>query len=328
MKWLWIIPDPGSFPSGGNVYNGHLLAALKEEGEEVVMTEWEGWKAHAMRWIPDWVVFDSIYLPQLDRVHLDVLLPVTTRSMLLVHHLASLEADQSGILAGELSQLAKFDVLLVTSPFTQNYLTDHGVRNTIWVLEPPLLLLRGKTGAAQRALQPYLLMVGNLIPRKGILDYLRGLSLTSAEIPVRIVIIGSMELEPEYAAACKAIASSNEILRDQVHFLGTVSHEEIPDWLQGAALFVSASSMETFGIAIQEALASGVPVLCLQGGYAGKLVRQGIDGWVVDDMEALVAATEQWWAGHLYVQDEQPSVERTSSSYQQLAETLIRYSSR
>lgn len=327
MKWLWVIPDPKSFPSGGNVYNGGLLEAMNQTGEEVVMTRWEGWKAHALRWVPDWIVFDSIYLPQLGQVHLDVLLPVTTRTILLVHHLSSLEEGISDMLTTEITQLAAFDAILVTSEFTRKFLVGHGVNNVIWVLEPPLLIQEGQSGPAQRAVQPYLLMVGNLIPRKGILDYLRGLSLTSAELPVQIVIIGSPELEPDYAAACKAIVNNNEILRDQVHFMGAVPHEEITCWLKGAALFVSASSMETFGIAIQEALAAGVGVLCLEGGNAGKLVQEGVDGWVVGDMETLVEATEKWWSGHLYLPEEGQRV-RTPSSYEQLAIQLLRYTTR
>ena len=36
MRWLWVIPDVRSFPSGGNVYNEQLTRALSDLGEVVI----------------------------------------------------------------------------------------------------------------------------------------------------------------------------------------------------------------------------------------------------------------------------------------------------
>lgn len=63
--------------------------------------------------------------------------------------------------------------------------------------------------------------------------------------------------------------------------------------LGGADLFVSASWIEGFANAIWEALACGVPVVAVECGAAVRsLVREGIDGLIVDDdsPEALASA--------------------------------------
>lgn len=63
--------------------------------------------------------------------------------------------------------------------------------------------------------------------------------------------------------------------------------------LAGADLFVSASWVEGFGNAVWEALACGVPVVTMEcGAPVRSLVRDGIDGLIVDDdsAEALASA--------------------------------------
>jgi GalNAc-alpha-(1->4)-GalNAc-alpha-(1->3)-diNAcBac-PP-undecaprenol alpha-1,4-N-acetyl-D-galactosaminyltransferase len=63
--------------------------------------------------------------------------------------------------------------------------------------------------------------------------------------------------------------------------------------LAGADLFVSTSWLEGFGNAIWEALACGVPVVAMEcGAPVRSLVRDGIDGLIVDDdsAEALASA--------------------------------------
>jgi glycosyltransferase involved in cell wall biosynthesis len=62
--------------------------------------------------------------------------------------------------------------------------------------------------------------------------------------------------------------------------------------LGGADLFASASWVEGFGNAIWEALACGVPVVAMECGAAVRsLVREGIDGLIVDSDEPKALAS-------------------------------------
>ena len=53
----------------------------------------------------------------------------------------------------------------------------------------------------------------------------------------------------------------------QIHFAGSLSREQVQEKLQTATLYLSTSSMETFGMALQEAKAFGLPILALKAGY-------------------------------------------------------------
>ena len=50
-------------------------------------------------------------------------------------------------------------------------------------------------------------------------------------------------------------------LEDKVHFVGKVSHKELPDWYRAAKVIVNPSLSESFGISIVEGMASSIPVV-------------------------------------------------------------------
>ncbi|MFX6702264.1 glycosyltransferase, partial [Acinetobacter baumannii] len=64
--------------------------------------------------------------------------------------------------------------------------------------------------------------------------------------------------------------------------------------MAGFDVFVHPGESETFGQTIQEALASGVPVVATGGGGPLDLVRSSVDGWLykpgdLDDLRDRVA---------------------------------------
>ena len=82
-------------------------------------------------------------------------------------------------------------------------------------------------------------------------------------------------------------------LADRVRFLGTVPHAELPGLLAVSDLLVAASfASETFGIALVEAQACGVPVVASNFGGFPEVVQDGITGLLVppQDSAALAAA--------------------------------------
>ncbi|MCB0658946.1 MAG: glycosyltransferase family 4 protein [Saprospiraceae bacterium] len=296
MRWLWVIPDVRSFPSGGNVYNEQLTRALSDLGEVVIVVSVPEWKRKVMQTEPDWLVVDAIHLPELQNVHLDVLLPVMTRAMVLVHHLSSLDTEHVKDREQEQRTLSKFDAILVTSPFTKAYLEPLLPGIPIWVLPPARSKHSKPADLIQTAWHPYLLMVANLIPRKGILDYLKALATILPVLPFHLVIAGSPDLDADYAKQCHQFVKQQDQWMDRVHFTGAISHSEVLTWMEGAAMLISASRMETYGMAIQEATQSGVPVIAVDGGHVKNLLSGYSSGRVVGDVQALAAATKSWWS--------------------------------
>jgi phosphatidylinositol alpha-mannosyltransferase len=103
-----------------------------------------------------------------------------------------------------------------------------------------------------------LLFVGRLDPRKGLQHLIAAMpevmSLTRG--CARLLVIGDSYLRARYQAAVPGA------VRDAVHFLGHVPRADLPRWYATGDLFISpASSHESFGVVLVEAMAAGRPVV-------------------------------------------------------------------
>lgn len=79
-------------------------------------------------------------------------------------------------------------------------------------------------------------------------------------LPVELTLIG-----PAYAPALRKLRSTLARLDpagDFLHYKGPVPYSDLPEIYRGADLFLFASTCETFGMILLEAMASGTPVLC------------------------------------------------------------------
>jgi glycosyltransferase involved in cell wall biosynthesis len=130
---------------------------------------------------------------------------------------------------------------------------------------------------------PYILFVGRLQARKRI-DYLLK-ACAHLEARPRLVIIGE---GPERSA----LESFAQETYPSAEFVGTRHGAELKAYFTEADLFVLPG---TGGLAIQEAMSYGLPVIVAQGdGTQDELVRKG-NGWQIppDDFGALVATMKE-----------------------------------
>jgi glycosyltransferase involved in cell wall biosynthesis len=129
--------------------------------------------------------------------------------------------------------------------------------------------------AAARTARPRLLVVGRLVPRKGVDDAITAL----AEVPdAELVIAGGPEadalgVDPE-AVRLQQLADRLDVA-DRVRLIGRVGHAEMPAQLRAADLVVCLPWYEPFGIVPLEAMACGVPVV---GTAVGGLLDTVVDG--------------------------------------------------
>ena len=126
--------------------------------------------------------------------------------------------------------------------------------------------------------QPNILFVGRLQARKNV-DLLLG-ACAEMDSPPRLVIVGD---GPE-RESLETLAG--EIYPD-AEFVGAKHGAELKPYFEEADLFVLPG---TGGLAVQEAMSYGLPIIVAQGdGTQDDLVREG-NGWQVppDDIEALV----------------------------------------
>ncbi|MDX2286396.1 MAG: glycosyltransferase family 4 protein [Bacteroidia bacterium] len=312
LPWAFLIPPAGML-SGGNLYNERLIAALQEAGVPVLRCA------------------DPAQLPAAGTCWADTLLldraveiPPGLARILLVHHLDSLWPPDPGgqSAARDRRRLAGFDALLATSSFTAEYLrTGLQLPQPVYTAEPaPHPGIR--MPETLRAAAPVsALMAANLIERKGILPLLEGLAAAGIPpgLPWRLTLCGSDGHEPAYAEACLRLIRSHPALRAHVRWIGSVPPGQLPDYYHEANVFLSAAGMETFGMALQDAVQAGLPVLAVEGGFAARHLAEGITGHAADSpaqlarllaelirhparLEALLrgAAQHRPWAGHTW----------------------------
>lgn len=80
-------------------------------------------------------------------------------------------------------------------------------------------------------------------------------------------------------------------LNDQIRYVGPVDDSQKSELLGGAcALLMPILWDEPFGIVMAEALACGTPVVGFNRGSVPEVVHQGVTGFVVDDVQSMVAA--------------------------------------
>lgn len=127
--------------------------------------------------------------------------------------------------------------------------------------------------------RPNILFVGRLQARKRV-DYLLR-ACAELKQDIRLVIVGDGSERAAVETLAKEIYPSAE-------FVGSKHGAELKPYFAGADLFVLPG---TGGLAVQEAMSYGLPVIVAQGdGTQDDLVRSG-NGWQIppDDFDALVA---------------------------------------
>jgi glycosyltransferase involved in cell wall biosynthesis len=80
----------------------------------------------------------------------------------------------------------------------------------------------------------------------------------------------------------------------QVTYLGEIAHEDKSAFLGHAkALLFPIDWPEPFGLVMIESLACGTPVVAFRGGSVDEIIEDGVTGFIVDDLDAAVAAAQR-----------------------------------
>jgi len=187
--------------------------------------------------------------------------------------------------------LGLVDAVMVENPWMLNYarqlLKSH---STIVEYAPPGLDLAEFTPLAERSFSsPYILCVGRLADaRKNVgllLDAYAGLCRALVDAP-RLVLAG-LSPPPEFFWRR---AETLGVL-EHIEFVSRPSSAELRRLYRDASIFASSSDEEGFGVAILEAMASGVPVVSTRSGGPEGIVTDGCDGFLVPtgDSDAMTA---------------------------------------
>jgi glycosyltransferase involved in cell wall biosynthesis len=291
-----VVPGRLGTHTGGYIYDQRIVDGLRARGWSVEVRELDpGFPnptpaalvdaAQALAAIPDGSIalIDGLALGAMpDQAEQE---RARLRIVALVHLPlaadAGLTPDAAARLrASERRALACASLVVVTGACTRSALADYGVEpDRIALVQPgtdPAPLSRGSGGATVR-----LLTVATLTRRKAHDVLFRAM----AALPRsgwHLTCVGSLDREPRTVATLRGLLAS-ERLEALVTLTGDVDDERLEECYREADVFVLATLHETYGMAVAEALAHGLPVVSttdraiseLVGNDAGILVEPG-----------------------------------------------------
>jgi glycosyltransferase involved in cell wall biosynthesis len=148
-----------------------------------------------------------------------------------------------------------------------------GGRETPAIMTRPVFLYVG--GLTWRKGWRYLVDAAALLVRQGLKEF-------------SVLFVGAGDQEDEMRATVR-----NNGLESVVHHVGQVDYHDLGLYYRNADVFVSPTRQDTWGVAVLEAMAFGMPVLCSKYAGSRQMIAHGEDGFIFDPFDA------QELAGHM-----------------------------
>jgi N-acetyl-alpha-D-glucosaminyl L-malate synthase BshA len=120
-----------------------------------------------------------------------------------------------------------------------------------------------------------LVHLSNFRPVKRVPDVMEIFALVRREIPAKLLMIGD---GPDRTVA-EWMAREKKLGADVI-FLG--KQNQVQDLLGCADVLLLPSDLESFGLAALEGMASGVPAICSRVGGVPEVLRDGVEGYLVE----------------------------------------------
>ncbi|WAZ25240.1 glycosyltransferase family 4 protein [Streptomyces cinnabarinus] len=307
------VDDP-AMPSGGNAYDRRVSLDLPGFGWQVhkhaVTGEWPRPGAAArdelgrtLAELPDGTVVlmdglvacgvPEIVVPEAERLRIAVLvhLPLGDETGLSAEVAAELDARERAVLRAVPAVIATSDWAV------RRLVSHHGLApERVHVATPgaDIAPLASGTDGVSR-----LLCVAAVTPRKGQHRLIEALAAVT-DLPWSCVCVGGLGQDPEYVAGLRTLISGYG-LQDRLVLAGPRAGAELDASYAAADLMVLTSYAETYGMAVTEALARGIPVLATDVGGVPEAVGRAPDGGVPgilvppEDPAALAAELRGWF---------------------------------
>jgi 1,2-diacylglycerol 3-alpha-glucosyltransferase len=138
-----------------------------------------------------------------------------------------------------------------------------------------------KIRSKYRLPQNYFLASARFVEKKNLPRLLDAYSLyrkSCPAVPWSLVLLGDGHLRSELESKVESL-----VLRDRVIMPGFKQIAELPSYYAFAGAFIHPSTVEPWGLVVNEAMASGLPVLVSNRcGCAPELVHEGVNGFTFD----------------------------------------------
>lgn len=307
------VDDPAA-PSGGNAYDRRVRLDLPGFGWRVrglpVPGDWprpddaaRAELARVLRRLPDGAVVlldglvacgvPEIVVPEAERLRMAVLvhLPLGDETGLDPAVAAELDARERAVLRAVPAVVATSDWAV------RRLVSHHGLDpGRVHVAAPgaDIAPLAPGTDGVSR-----LVCVAAVTPRKGQHRLVEALAAV-ADLPWSCVCVGGLGQDPEYVERLRSLIARHG-LEERLVLAGPRAGAELDATYATADLMVLTSYAETYGMAVTEALARGIPVLATDVGGLPEAVGRAPDGGVPgilvppEDPVALAAELRGWF---------------------------------
>jgi glycosyltransferase involved in cell wall biosynthesis len=144
---------------------------------------------------------------------------------------------------------------------------------------------------------PTFLAVGRLEKDKNVELILRATALVAEEAQIQTIFVGTGRDEAEFKSLAHKLG-----LGDSVVFTGFVPDDDLPYLYSISDIYIGAGAAELQGIAVMEAMATGLPVLAANAVALPELVNEGENGYLfaldpgdlADKMRKMLSQPESW----------------------------------
>lgn len=314
------VDDPAA-PSGGNAYDRRVCLDLPGFGWQVhrhtVAGDWPRPDAAAradlartLRELPDGavVLLDGLVACGVPEVVVPEAEAERLRMAVLVHLPLGDETGLDAAVAAELEAreravLRAVPAVVATSDWAvRRLVSHHGLApDRVHVAAPgaDIAPLAPGTDGVSR-----LLCVAAVTPRKGQHRLVEALAAV-ADLPWTCALVGGLGQDPEYVAHLRDLIRHHG-LEDRLELTGPQTGAALDARYATADLMVLTSYAETYGMAVTEALARGVPVLATDVGGVPEAIGRAPDGGVPGilvppENPSAIAAELRGWFGEAEV---------------------------
>jgi glycosyltransferase involved in cell wall biosynthesis len=190
------------------------------------------------------------------------------------------------------SIIKRCNAFIVPGSMARDYLIELGAApDAIFVSPNSVDLALFKPGRGEVTLRNRIFVPGQLVERKGWIPFLDALIDLTATPPLELVVAGEGPLEDTIRRRLSEMNIKTE-------FLGHLPYEHVASAYQNCDLMLFPTQEDIWGFVLQEAAASGLPLVASRAaGATLELVTNGLNGWVIEpNARDIRAALEEFLA--------------------------------
>ena len=292
MRVAFVAPGDLNTPTGGYVYDRHVVEALRRRHEVEVITvppRHSGIaEAARLAHLSRRGGFDVVVQDALCRTPMTPVNPTIDASVVGIVHLLAKDDPREGLVSRAIDRayLSTLDSCVYTSRATKRSSpseTDSVVAHPASRFSPEVTEREVRRKAHSDGLR--IAFVGGISPVKA----LDRLVCAVSKVPECTVTVAGRTADSQYLRRVKRLCSSLGV-SDRVEFVGVLDGEDLASLFGESDAVVVPSRHEAFGTAYVEGMSFGLPAVAPTSGGADELIEDGKNGFLVRDDNDLVRA--------------------------------------